>query len=65
MFAGNFVAIGFKGSPTIEIWDLDVVCKCSCLLDLYICYINHEIVFCNAFQAKEVLPCVQLGAGQV
>ncbi|XP_056849636.1 uncharacterized protein LOC108839583 [Raphanus sativus] len=36
---GNFVAIGFKGSPTIEIWDLDV--------------------------AKEVLPCVQLGAGQI
>ncbi|CAN6918060.1 unnamed protein product [Brassica oleracea] len=34
----NFVAIGFKGSPTIEIWDLDV--------------------------AHEVLPCVQLGAGQ-
>ncbi|KAG2241063.1 hypothetical protein Bca52824_090350 [Brassica carinata] len=31
----NFVAIGFKGSPTIEIWDLDVVCKCGCLLDLY------------------------------
>ncbi|KAL0872522.1 hypothetical protein Bca101_022227 [Brassica carinata] len=35
---GNFVAIGSMGSPTIEIWDLDV--------------------------ANEVLPCVQLGAGQ-
>ena len=44
MFAGNFVAIGFKGSPTIEIWDLDVVCKCSCLLDLYVVFINHEIM---------------------
>ncbi|KAF8101072.1 hypothetical protein N665_0210s0008 [Sinapis alba] len=28
---GNFVAIGFMGSPTIEIWDLDVVCKCATL----------------------------------
>lgn len=25
--AGNFVAIGSKETPTIEIWDLDVVCK--------------------------------------
>ena len=44
VIAGNFVAIGFKGSPTIEIWDLDVVCKCSCLLDLYVVFINHEIM---------------------
>ena len=27
VLAGNFVAIGSKDSPTIEIWDLDVVCK--------------------------------------
>ncbi|KAG2241062.1 hypothetical protein Bca52824_090349 [Brassica carinata] len=54
---GNFVATGSMGSPTIEIWDLDVVSKCSCLLNLYICYISHEIMIYNAFQANETSDC--------